>query len=134
MGRYDDALADFTRAIELDPSHGDYAVKRAEIHQLMGEREGTLPSDRPRTALKSLVHGGGRGSPHRMLRTGSLQVGVVKVARADAIVEMGPPSVRRPTTSTSSLSVSNWQPTVRRGCGPSYETGVLREIWQCWQG
>jgi Tetratricopeptide repeat len=26
MGRYDDALADFTRAIELDPSHGDYAV------------------------------------------------------------------------------------------------------------
>jgi tetratricopeptide (TPR) repeat protein len=38
MGRYDDALADFTRAIELDPSHGDYAVKRAEIHQLMGER------------------------------------------------------------------------------------------------
>jgi hypothetical protein len=47
MRRYDDALADFTRAIELDPSHGDYAVKRAEIHQLMGEREGTLPERSP---------------------------------------------------------------------------------------
>jgi tetratricopeptide (TPR) repeat protein len=34
--RYDEALADFNRAIELDPSDDDYAAKRAEIHRLMG--------------------------------------------------------------------------------------------------
>jgi tetratricopeptide (TPR) repeat protein len=38
MERYDDALADFNRAIELDPNDEDYAAKRADIYQLKRER------------------------------------------------------------------------------------------------
>jgi tetratricopeptide (TPR) repeat protein len=43
LERYDEALADLTRAIELDPSDDDYAAKRAEIHQMLGKCEGALP-------------------------------------------------------------------------------------------
>jgi len=43
MDRYDEALADLNRAIELDPSGDDYAAKRAEIHRLMGKGEDTMP-------------------------------------------------------------------------------------------
>jgi tetratricopeptide (TPR) repeat protein len=43
MERYDEALADLTRAIELNPSGDDYAAKRAEIHELLGKGEGALP-------------------------------------------------------------------------------------------
>ena len=37
LSRYDEALADYNRAIELDPSEDDYAAKQAEIPQLMGK-------------------------------------------------------------------------------------------------
>jgi hypothetical protein len=48
-----------------------------------------------------------------MPRTGSLQVGVVKVARADAIVEMGPPSAAPTPGGFRSLPVAG----VQRGPG-----------------
>jgi tetratricopeptide (TPR) repeat protein len=41
MERYDDALADFNRAIELDPGDDDYAATRDEICQLMSKDEDT---------------------------------------------------------------------------------------------
>jgi tetratricopeptide (TPR) repeat protein len=37
---YNEALADFNRAIELDPSEANYAAKRAEILRLQGSSEG----------------------------------------------------------------------------------------------
>jgi tetratricopeptide (TPR) repeat protein len=37
MGRYDDALTDFNRLIELGPDDEGYAAKQAELYQLMGE-------------------------------------------------------------------------------------------------
>jgi hypothetical protein len=40
MGRYDDALTDLNRAIELNHSNNDYAAKRAEIRRLMGKVRG----------------------------------------------------------------------------------------------
>jgi cytochrome c-type biogenesis protein CcmH/NrfG len=43
MGRYEDAVADFTRAIELDPSEDDYAVRRAEIYWLIRNGKEALP-------------------------------------------------------------------------------------------
>jgi len=42
MERYDDALADFNRAIELDPGNHDYATLRAETYRLRGKTEGAL--------------------------------------------------------------------------------------------
>jgi hypothetical protein len=42
MERYDDALADFNRAIELRPSRAYYVARKADIHRLMGDREDAL--------------------------------------------------------------------------------------------
>jgi tetratricopeptide (TPR) repeat protein len=36
MGRYDQALADLDRAIELDPAEDEFAAARTEICQLTG--------------------------------------------------------------------------------------------------
>jgi hypothetical protein len=36
MGRYDEVLADFDRAIELNPGNDDYIMKRAEIQRHIG--------------------------------------------------------------------------------------------------
>lgn len=43
MERHDEALADFSRAIELDPSDDDYAVKLAEIRLLTTGRKAAMP-------------------------------------------------------------------------------------------
>jgi hypothetical protein len=43
MERYDDALADLNRAIELNPSDDAYTAKRAEIHRLVGKGEDASP-------------------------------------------------------------------------------------------
>jgi len=37
MERYDDALADFNRAIELNPSDEDHVAKRTDLYRLMGK-------------------------------------------------------------------------------------------------
>ena len=42
MERYDDALADFTRAIQLDPEDAWYVTSRGETYRLM-ERYATGP-------------------------------------------------------------------------------------------
>jgi hypothetical protein len=42
MGRYDEALADLNRAIELDPGDDDYIMKRAEIQLHTGPAEPTV--------------------------------------------------------------------------------------------
>ena len=39
MERYDDALADFDRAIELDPTEDEFADARTEICQLTGRTD-----------------------------------------------------------------------------------------------
>ena len=43
MDRYNDALADFNRAIELDPSNEDYVAKRTDLYRPMGNGEDTWP-------------------------------------------------------------------------------------------
>ena len=43
MDRHEDALADFNRAIELDPSDEDYVAKRTDLYRLMGIREDACP-------------------------------------------------------------------------------------------
>jgi hypothetical protein len=48
MGRYDEALADFNRAIELDPGDDDYIMKRAEIQRHIGPAEPTVLQTAPR--------------------------------------------------------------------------------------
>jgi tetratricopeptide (TPR) repeat protein len=47
-GRYDQALADLDRAIELDPTEDAFAAARTEICQLIGhgETDDALPSNR----------------------------------------------------------------------------------------
>jgi hypothetical protein len=40
--RYEQALTDFDRAIELDPGEDDYIMKRAEIQRLIGPAEPTV--------------------------------------------------------------------------------------------
>ena len=42
MGRYDDALADFTRAIELDPRDAGALASRAQTYRLMGRYDDAL--------------------------------------------------------------------------------------------
>ena len=42
MGRYEEALADFNRAIELEPGDDDYIMKTAEIQRLIGPAEPTV--------------------------------------------------------------------------------------------
>ncbi len=51
-GRYDQALADFDRAIELDPTEDEFAAARAEICQLKGrsDTDDASPSNRGTTA------------------------------------------------------------------------------------
>jgi tetratricopeptide (TPR) repeat protein len=39
MGRYDEAIADLSRAIELDPSDDDYTAEHAAILRLIGKDE-----------------------------------------------------------------------------------------------
>ena len=57
MGRYDEALADFNRAIELDPGDDDYITKRAEIQRHIGSAEPTVLQTAPRfTQLLDLSH------------------------------------------------------------------------------
>jgi tetratricopeptide (TPR) repeat protein len=48
MGRYDQALDDFDRAIELDPAEDELAAARTEICQLTdrGDTDDASPSDR----------------------------------------------------------------------------------------
>src|SRR5262249_23024555 len=48
MGRYDEALADFNRAIELDPGDDDHIMKRAEIQRHIGSAEPTVLQTAPR--------------------------------------------------------------------------------------
>jgi hypothetical protein len=43
MDRYNDALADFNRAIELDPSDEDYVAKRAPTYRPIGNGEDAWP-------------------------------------------------------------------------------------------
>ena len=47
MERYDQALADFDRAIELDPTEDEFAAERTEIRQLTGrsDTDDALPSN-----------------------------------------------------------------------------------------
>jgi hypothetical protein len=47
MGRYDEALADFNRAIELYPGDDDYIMKRAEIQRRIGPAEPTVLQTAP---------------------------------------------------------------------------------------
>ena len=42
MGRYDEALADFTRAIELDPEDAWTIASRGETYRLMGRYDEAL--------------------------------------------------------------------------------------------
>jgi hypothetical protein len=48
MERYDEALADFDRAIELDSAEDEFAAARTEICQLTGrnETDDALPGNR----------------------------------------------------------------------------------------
>ena len=48
MGRYDQALADLNRAIELDPAEDEFAAARTEICQLTGRSDtgDALPGNR----------------------------------------------------------------------------------------
>ena len=46
-GRYDRALADFNRAIELAPGDDDYIMKRAEIQRHIGPAEPTALQTAP---------------------------------------------------------------------------------------
>ena len=47
MECYDQALADFDRAIELDPTEDEFAAERTEIRQLTGrsDTDDALPSN-----------------------------------------------------------------------------------------
>jgi hypothetical protein len=47
-GRYDQAVADFDRAIELNPTEDAFAAARTEIRELTGrtDADDALPSDR----------------------------------------------------------------------------------------
>jgi tetratricopeptide (TPR) repeat protein len=47
-GRYDQALADFDRAIELDPTEDEFAAARTEICRLtgQGDTDDAVPSNR----------------------------------------------------------------------------------------
>jgi tetratricopeptide (TPR) repeat protein len=47
MERYEEALADFNRAIELDPGDDDYIMKRAEIQRHIGPAEPTVLQTAP---------------------------------------------------------------------------------------
>ena len=51
MGRHDQALADFDRAIELDPTEDEFTAARTEISQLTGrsDADDALPSNRETT-------------------------------------------------------------------------------------
>ena len=53
MERYDEALADFDRAIELDPTEDEFAAARTEICQLTGrsDTDDAVPSNRGTKAL-----------------------------------------------------------------------------------
>jgi tetratricopeptide (TPR) repeat protein len=42
MGRYDEALADLTRAIELDPSYAGYFALRGQAYQATGNYDESL--------------------------------------------------------------------------------------------
>jgi tetratricopeptide (TPR) repeat protein len=43
MGRYDEALADYNRTIELDPDNNGYATEWTEIRKLMGLGDDAMP-------------------------------------------------------------------------------------------
>ena len=48
MGHYDQALADYDRAIELDPTEDEFAAARTAICQLTGrsDTDDAVPSNR----------------------------------------------------------------------------------------
>ena len=57
-GRYDQALADFSRVIELNPGEDDYIMKRAEIQRHIGPAEPTALQTAPFRSCHQ--HGGSR--------------------------------------------------------------------------